>query len=473
MIIIINPPFSNKKSTHYQLFEQNKYPNPALTIFAGLFHKEGIPYDCIDAKLDALEYQDVLRKIEKNLNGKLPVILGITNSNTTLIQYDLDFINKLKKQYPKVPLVIGGPHVSALPEETLTMCKGIDIVCRFEGTETILELYDFYTTKSKINSLSEIKGIVYRDYADGVIKTNPIRDKKKIDTFSLGRPLWEDFSRADIYHVFTAIGCPYQCSYCFNITNRGFNVKPIEFVIEELKILISRNGMKHFIFSDATFAVNRKNTKKLLQQMIDEEIAKKVTWECWTRVDVLDEELVSLMKRAGCKAIALGLESGSNKVLERAHKKTNTKQIYKAVEIVKKCDILCRCFIVFGHIGETKADIKETIKLTVKINPDEIFVGVMTPWPGTEVYNLAVKKEEGFELITNDYKLYDKWFGEAMINKNISLDELNSLRNEIYFRLYLQNNRYKDFLYFIWLHRKPISRKIWSLLKFKLSRKKI
>ena len=99
MIIIINPPFPNKKSTHYQLYEHHTYPNPALTIFAGLFHKESIPYLCIDAKLDDLEFNDILRKIEKKLNGTLPTLLGITNSNTTLIQYDMDFINKLKNKY--------------------------------------------------------------------------------------------------------------------------------------------------------------------------------------------------------------------------------------------------------------------------------------------------------------------------------------------------------------------------------------
>jgi len=471
MIIIINPPFPNKKSTHYQLFEHHTYPNPALTIFAGLFHKEGIPYLCIDAKLDDMQFQDVLLTIKEKLNGKPPTILGITNSNTTLIQYDMDFINLLKNNYPEVPLVIGGPHVSALPEQTLGECKGIDIVCKYEGAETILELYDFYSTRSHINSLKDIKGIIYRDRESGIIIGNPPRDKKKMDTFALGRPRWEDFSMADTYYVFTAMGCPYECSYCFNITNRRFSVKPIDYVIEELHLLISR-GMKHFYFADATFAVNKKNTKELLKRIIDEGIADKVTWDCMTRVDVFEEELVGLMKRAGCAAIALGLESGSNKVLERAHKHTNTKQIQEAVKIIKKYDIVCRGFLIFGHIGETKEDMKETIKLIVKVNPDEIAVGVMTPWPGTEVYELALRKEEGLELITHDYKLYDKYFGSAMVNRNISLQELNSLRNEIYIRLYLQNKRYVDFLKFIWAGRKPISRKVSALFIQKFTRKK-
>lgn len=473
MIILINPPFTDKKSTHYQLFEKNKFPNPALTIFAGMLYTLDIPYLCIDAKLEALEFSNIITRIDKKLNNRQPTLIGITNSNTTIIDDDLNFIRQLKNHYPEVPFVIGGPHVSALPAETLERCKELDVVCKFEGAETLMDLYNYYTSRKKIQNLTEIKGIAFRHPENGTIINNPNRPRGKISPLALYRPRWEDFPEADTYYIFTAIGCPYQCSYCFNMTQRSFGVKPVDVVIDELNYLINHNGMKYFTFADATFGVNRNHTKNLLQMMIDKGISEKANWECFTRVDVIDEELVSLMKKAGCITIALGLESGSDKVLERAHKKTNIDQIYRAVNIVKNYGILCRCFIIFGHISETKEDIKKTIDLTVKLNPDEIAVGVMTPWPGTEVYELAVKKEEGFELITNDYKKYDKYFGEAMVNRNISLKELNSFRNEIYLRLYLQNRRYKDFLNFLWINRKPILRKVKSLLLFNLSGKKI
>ncbi len=473
MVILINPPFIDKKSTHYQLFEKNKYPNPALTIFAGMFHNLNIPYLCIDAKLEALTFQNVLSRINERLNGKQPTIIGVTNSNTTLIDYDLDFIGRLKRHYPETPIVIGGPHVSALPEETLGKCKELDVVCKFEGTETLIELYDFYNSRKEIQNLNDIRGIAFRELKNGTIINNPNRPKGKVSSLALCRSRWEDFPKADTYYIFTAIGCPYQCSYCFNMTQRSFGVKPVDVVIDELNYLINHNGMKYFTFADATFGVNRNHTKNLLQMMIDKGISEKANWECFTRVDVIDEELVSLMKKAGCRTIALGLESGSEKVLRRAHKNTNIEKIFRAVKVVKDYGMLCRCFIIFGHIGETKEDIKKTMDLTVKLNPDEIAVGVMTPWPGTEVYELAVKKEEGFELITNDYKKYDKYFGEAMVNRNISLKELNSFRNEIYLRLYLQNRRYRDFLKFVWINRKPIFRKAKSLLLFNLSGKEI
>lgn len=385
MVILINPPFIDKKSTHYQLFERNKFPNPALTIFSGMLHALNIPYLCIDAKLEALTFDDILLRINERLKGKQPVVIGITNSNTTLIDYDLDFIQQLKKHYPKVPFVMDAPHVSALPAETLERCNELDIVCKFEGTETLVELYDYYTSKKNIQNLTEIKCIAFRDSENGNIINNPNRPRGKIGHLALCRPRWEDFPKADMYYIFTAIGCPYQCSYCFNMTQRRFGVKPVDIVIDELRYLINQNGMKYFTFADATFGVNKKNTQNLLQRMIDEGIAEKVNWECWTRVDVIEEELVSLMKEAGCTTIAIGLESGSDKVLERAHKKTNINQIFKAVNIIKEYGILCRCFIIFGHIGETKEDIKKTIDLTVKLNPDEIAVSVMTPWPGTEV----------------------------------------------------------------------------------------
>lgn len=464
MIVIINPPFIDKKSTYYHEFKYyKKYTNPALTIFAGLFYQQNIPYLCIDAKLDDLTYTDILEKIKSKSVESPPVVIGVTNSNTTLINDDLKLIHFLKDKFPSVPTIMGGPHVSALPEQTLEICKELDFICQYEGTETILELYDFLTLKNKVKSLAEIGGICYREM--GMIKVNPDRTKKYLSADSLGRPRWEDFSRAHIYHVFTATGCPYRCSYCFNTTNRRFTIKPIDMVIEELNILINKNGMTHFIFADGTFAVDKKNTINLLQRMVDEGIAEKVKWECLSRVDVLDDELVSLMKTAGCSSIALGVESGSEEILKRAHKKTNIDQIYKTVKIVKKNDIFCKCFIIFGHIGETVKDIRTTINMIVKLNPDEVRIGVMTPWPGTEVYNLALERKEGLELVSNNFKTFDKYFGQSMINKNISMDKLDSLRNETFIRLYIQNRRYKDFIRFVWENKRPITQKVLSLLK--------
>lgn len=468
MIIFINPPFTNRKTAHYVLFEQSKYPNPALTIFAGLFHKHKMPYLCIDAKLDDLSSEDLLNKIKEKTGGDPPLLFGVTNSNTTFIDYDQDMVRALKKEYPSTPIVMGGPHVSALPEETLENCKELDIICRYDGTESFLEIYDFFTTKSKIKSLEEINGINYRDANTGDIKSNPARVVKKTGELNYIKSRWEDFSKADIYYVYSGIGCPFECAYCFNATNRVFRKKPVENVIEELKFLISGRGMRHFFFADATFAVDNKNTIKLLQSMIDEGISEKVTWECVSRVDVLvSEELIRLMKKAGCIRISLGVESGSDKVLKRIHKDTNTTQIERAVQTIKKTGIYCKCFYVLGLINETKDDIEQTISMNVRINPDEIVVGVLTPWPGTEVYDLAVKNKEGYELLSRNYKEYDKWFGTSLLNKNISLKELNSLRNKMYLRFYLENKRYVDLLKFVWDNRSAVTKKAISLLGMK------
>lgn len=456
----------NNKSSYYQEFEHNNYPNPALAIFTGLFHEQKIPYLSIDAKLEQLSCSDIIERLESELGENLPVFIMITNSTTTLIEDDLNMVRLLKRRFPEIPIVMGGPHVSALPIHTLDKCKELDIVCKNEGISAILNLYNYYFARGSFRDFETIRGIAYRDN-HGMIKVNPDHGKKDLDAINLGRPRWEEFSKAAIYHVFTAMGCPYRCSYCYNITNQRFTLKPISRVIEELHVLIEKCGMTHFCFADATFGVNKLNTIKLLQRMINEGISKKVSWDCWTRVDVLDEELAITMKHSGCSSVSLGLESGSNKVLRRANKKTTTDQIESAVKVLKKTGIYCKCFIVFGHIGETIEDIKKTIELTIKINPDEVGVGVMTPWPGTEVFELAVKGEEGFSLASNDFSSFDKYFGEAMINKKIGLDKLNSLRNEMYLRLYIDNHRYQDLMKFVWDMKKPILRKARSLLKAK------
>ena len=470
MIVMISPPFLNAKSTNYVWFKCAPYPNPVLAYFAGMFHSEGIPYFCIDAKLDNLNFDDILDKIRSQLGPKAPTFFGITISTTTAAYDDFEFIRFLKGYFPDTPIVTGGPHVTALPEDSLELCKEIDIVVRFNGFLPLLELYDFYTSQNKTKSLSDISSLVYRN-ENGKIVANALRPRKDDYVGNHIRPRWEDFSKGAIYHVFSALGCPHRCSYCYNVTNFKYGKRSVDMIIDEFHLLINKFGMTKFTFSDPTFAVNKPHIKEVLQRMIDEGIGEKVSWDCWTRVTVPEKELCDLMKRAGCQVISLGVESGSNEVLERANKKITVDQISEGVKNVKESGIHCECFLVFGQIGETTDDVKKTIDMIVDLNPDTVKVGIMNPWPGTEVYELALRGEEGLELATNDFSKFDKYFGEALIHKKIDLNKLEALRAEMYLRLYFHNYRYLDMLKFAWSMKRGITKKGFSLIKKKLLRR--
>jgi radical SAM superfamily enzyme YgiQ (UPF0313 family) len=180
--------------------------------------------------------------------------------------------------------------------------------------------------------------------------------------------------------------------------------------------------------------------------------------------------MVKLMKKAGCKFISLGVESGNEKILRMANKNTTLSQIENAVKTVKDHKIHCNAFLVFGHIGEKEENIRETINMVIKLNPDSVGVGVMTPWPGTEVWDLASQNIENFALKSNDFRKFDKFFGSALKHSNISLEKLESFRNRMYLGLYLENRRYFDFVEFVWQLRMPIIRKAVYLLRLKVGR---
>ncbi len=465
MIVMINPPYLNTKLTNYITFKQAPYLNPAIALFAGLYHDKGIPYLCIDAKLDNLAYGDIITKIQNNTSIEDITFIGITISTSTAAHDDFDFVTFIKNEFPDIPIVVGGPHVTALPNDSLKTCRGVDIVVRYNGLLPLLDIYDYFTSQNKIKSLSDIPGIVFRGEKNKVV-ANAICQRTTDYVGSLTRPRWEDFSQASTYYVFSALGCPHRCSYCFNETNFLYGKKPVDMIIDELNLLINKFKMTNFSFSDPTFAVDKIHSKEVLQRMIDEGISEKVKWDCWTRVTVPDQEFCYLMKKAGCKLISLGVESGSNEVLRRANKGINTDQIAQGVKIVKESGIRCEFFLVFGQIGETAEDIRKTIDMAVNLNPHVVKVGIMTPWPGTEAYKLALNKKEGLELTTTtDYSKFDKYFGESLIHKNIDLDELEMLRISMYLQLYLKNNRYLELIHFAWKMRYGILRKSFSLIK--------
>ncbi|MEO5376951.1 MAG: B12-binding domain-containing radical SAM protein [Magnetococcus sp. DMHC-6] len=464
MIFLINPPFLDVHSTYAVEFKREPYANPALALLAAVLFDLKIPYQLVDAKLEEMTTEALIQRMQKSLGDNRPTLIGLTNSNTTEFANDLKTVALLRQQFPGVPLVMGGPHVSALPERSLAEGPLIDVLCIFEGKDTLVDLYQHFVNGGSVHDLGHIPGIAFRNQEGQYVRTEN-RKKDRTRWADVGLSRWEDFhGKAATWYIFTTIGCPYRCSYCFNATDFNVSFRNPEVILQELRYVIHERGAREFFFADPTFAVNRKHTVHLLEQMIAAGLHTGIKWKTMTRVNAIDAELLDLMRRAGCYEIALGVESTQEHVLKRANKKTNRDMIDRAVSLVKAAKINCKAFLIFGHIGETEADIRATIRHVVQLNPTDVVVGVMVPWPGTEIYELALNRKEGFELLSQEFDKYDKHFGMAMKNNLIDMRILENLRVEMYLRLYVQNGRFGDFLKFIWTFRRAVVFKIWSLL---------
>ncbi len=303
--------------------------------------------------------------------------------------------DKFKKR--GIPVVLGGPHTTFLPDESLQYA---DYVVRGEGEETIVELLDCLNANDPLDS---IKGLSFRN-ADNEIVHNPDReliqnlDIAPIPDFSLVYK-WE----AKTVPIATSRGCPFGCKFCSVIPmfGRKYRFKSIERVIKEIQACAPKKG--HVFFIDDNFAANKSRTKELLRTIIDRNI--KFEWSAQVRTDVAkDPELIRLMAKAGCFAVFIGFESINPKTLALYNKGQGLADIEESIRIVKQHNIRIHGMFVLGSDTDDIQTIKNTAKFAKKLNIDSIQFMVLTPLPGTPVFNDL--KNSG-RLIHTDWSKYD------------------------------------------------------------------
>lgn len=258
-----------------------------------------------------------------------------------------------------------------------------------------------------------IEGIVYKK--DGEITVNPPRPLiTNLD--DLPFPAYELFP-IDIYlknishasiigkksemGIITTRGCPYNCHYCYHIFGRGVRARSVENVISEIKYLIENFQIESFLILDETFTINKKRVEEFCQLYIKEKIG--LPWSCYARVNLVDKDMLIMMKKAGCYRVGYGIESGSQKILDKMNKKVTTQQAENAIKITKKLGLHCGTTFMFGYPGETLKTIHETVDFCKRLNIESKFF-FTTPYPGTLLY------KEMKERILSKYGDEDKFF---------------------------------------------------------------
>ena len=304
---------------------------------------------------------------------------------------------KFKKR--GVPVVLGGPHTTFLPDESLQYA---DYVVRGEGEETLVELLDSLNAH---NPLDSIKGLSYRN-TDNEIVHNPDREliqdlnDAPIPDFSLVYK-WDNVNTVP---VATSRGCPFGCKFCSVIPmfGRKYRFKSIERVIEEI-LASTPKKTEHVFFIDDNFAANKSRTKELLRTIIDRNI--KLEWSAQVRTDVAkDPELLSLMEKAGCFAVFIGFESINPKTLDLYNKGQGLADIENSIRIVKQHNINIHGMFVLGSDTDDIQTIRNTAKFAKRLNIESIQFMVLTPLPGTPVFDDL--KNSG-RLIHRDWSKYD------------------------------------------------------------------
>lgn len=302
----------------------------------------------------------------------------------------------IKKEF-SIPVAIGGPQVSAYPEQMLLSLKA-DFAIYGEGE---VSFYELTKALSDTKALSSINGLVYRD-EDSVLRKNPPRELvKNLDELPFPawhlmppdkyriKPILSYAKRFPIAPIVTSRGCPYQCTFCgSNITwQHKIRLRSAQNVINEIEHLKKTYRIREIHITDDNFTFDQLHAREFCETLISRKI--RISWQCpnGVRIDTLDKELLKLMKKAGCYSVGLGIESGNQEILNGVKKKLDLSKVRGVLKNLKQAGIRCQGFFILGLPNETKRTIQQTIEFALNNPFDRAYFGILTPYPGSEIFS--------------------------------------------------------------------------------------
>lgn len=365
-------------------------------------------------------------------------LIGLSATTYEYIQA-INMAKVLKKINRNIPIIIGGPHVSFNYEEALEN-EEIDVVSRFEGEETLAELLEQYDGK-KFNNLDTIRGIAYRTGKKVCVTSErELIDLNSIPEINYSDIKLERYKKRGI--LMTSRGCVGRCIFC-TAAGGKYRERSAENVFHDMEELYYKYGITQINILDNSFTINRSRTEKICDLIIKNQLP--IRWDCETRIEVINAELLQLMKDAGCYAIQYGIESANDKTLENIRKGIDAKGITKAIELALKVgiDFIC-CNYIIGLPGDTVASLEKTFSYMREykgIKSVKQSVSVLTPYPGTYIYNHA--EELGIKILTKDWRRYN---GMDVVceTKNLSENQIRDIYYKAYHEFYIES--YKEYI---------------------------
>jgi len=307
--------------------------------------------------------------------------------------------------------VAGGPHASADSENVLRD-NLVNIVVRCEGELVVPEL--FYALEHEGN-LSHIKGIAYLDKTGNYVQTENADYMKDLDglpqipydLFNVRRYRGQIHGHPSV-NIQSSRGCPYKCVFCYRGPSSGQKVrfKSVQNVFHEICMLYDKYGFRAFNFHDDIFTLRRSRILELCEMIITSD--REIYWTCETRVDYLDYELLSYMKKAGCVQIQVGVESGSQQIIDNLQKNITKEQAKEAFANCQRLHILTEAYFMFGTPWDTAETIRETIEFAKELKSTNSIFFAATPYPGTRLREIFI--ENGMN-VPKDHREYVNMYG--------------------------------------------------------------
>ncbi len=367
-------------------------PPLGVGYIAAMLERDGHIVKIIDGPAWATVFEYGYEELEKDILNFNPDVIGISASSSQL-DHVKNCLSIIKRAAPNAKTILGGTMVSSYPQILTEELNEINYGVYGEADLTFPGILKRIERKER---LENTEGMIWRENGDvNFLKPKMITDLDQVPMparhllkMEIYRPSPANFRRVPASTVMTSRGCPYQCIFCSRPTEgTAFRAHSAKRVVDEFEHLQNEYGIKDVQIFDDTFTMLPKRVEDICKGLIERNV--DIGWNCMTRVDKINPDLLSLMKKAGCYEIGVGIESGNDRVLNFIKKSLTKDMVRKGVKMIREAGIDARGFFMIGFPTETRDEIIETIDFAKEIDVDVAQFMVATPYPGTEMWKIA------------------------------------------------------------------------------------
>lgn len=441
-ITLVNPPLDSVLANgHVSPVTAYLFYNSAplgILYIAAVLEQTGHKVFVLDAAAEMLDVAGTVRAIQ----ATRPDVIGI-GSTTVVFETAKMLGAALKGALPDIPVVLGGYHVTLLPEEAMShACFDVGVLS--EGEHTMADLCDAYAGRKPMD---DVQGICYRK-PDGVLHFTPARPRfKDLDKLpfparhllpqDLYRPIPIDEHASPKFAMMTSRGCPHACAFCQKAKS-GYRSHSPEYIADEVEHLARDFGARDIAFVDSLFCASKKRVMGIMDEFIRRDIASKVSWTCSSRVEVVDKELLQRMKDAGCWRTRFGIESGSDRVLDFISKGINKEKIRAAITAAHEVGLRPKAFFIIGHMPDTKETIRETIDFAKTIPLHDVTVQINTLLPKTPQMEVWEREGSKWGRLINESTDEKSFWEPTFVPWGLEPEDIVSLHRQFYREFYFR-----------------------------------
>ena len=410
-------------------------PPLGLAYIAAVLERAGHKVAIVDSPTLRLSMDQFLQKVREFK----PDIVGLS-LQTPLAPKGYAAAKRIREEFPDVVLVAGGHHPTYMVDEALD--NGFDVVVRFEGELTMLELVNTIERRGlNEEALKKIKGIAFRDREGRTVVTPPRPYIEDLDSLPFPARHLLPMERYTVFgkniraaHIMASRGCPYGCIFCSTsyFWGRKIRFRSAKNIVDEIELLVEKYGARYVIFTDDELTAVR----RVVYEMIDE-IKKRgldIVFTCGARVDHVDRQFMKFLVDNGCVGLYFGVESGKQETLDRIGKRITLDQARRVFQWAKELNAFAVASFVIGFPWETVDDVRKTIDFSIELDPAYAQFTVATPYPGTPLWYYAL-----------EHNLIEDWNWEhyttvrpVMRGHYLDTKTIERLLSEAYRRFYLR-----------------------------------